>query len=375
MTIRAYIIDFIEPAEVADAYEYYFSHGGFLLSTSDDLELSQQIKIRFNFPDGNGTTILARVVSELPGRGFGLQLPEGSDLQWLLAKSKPYSDELKRRRRAKPKQRETRPLRAPEPDEIVTRPLGPDEARGLVPPMPRAQGGAETKPIATQGGGRQPVQPVPRDGPSTEDEIPPSRDMAEELAPSEQELMRRIAHLDRVVAQKAGEVPPGATIQAAPLPSGEEGLPDEEEAQPAVEAPREETKEERLRALPSNQKKKLAISGGRAEREILMQDPDHGLQIWVFKNPSLEEEEVVGYAKMETLSSEALSFLLHSRTWGTCIEVALSLALNPRTPPEAIPNLLTVLPSDILKTLVSTKGLRHLVTRQARRLLMERSAH
>ena len=61
MMNRAYIVDFSEPGQVADAYDHYFSNFAFLLNTPDEIKLFTQIRIRFNFPDGNGTTVVARV--------------------------------------------------------------------------------------------------------------------------------------------------------------------------------------------------------------------------------------------------------------------------------------------------------------------------
>lgn len=375
--MRSYIIDFTEPGQVAEAYDHFFQHAGFLLSTADQLPLSHQIRVRFNFPDGNGMTILARVVSEMPNQGYGLQLPDGTDLAWLVAKSKPYSDDMKKRRKAgaKPKTREKASV--PLTDEMVTRPIKADEIRALAPVLAavEAKAGPRTKPLAKRKAAVSTVE-AERQGPSTVDGLLALPD-AESLAPSERDLLERVAHLDKVVEGLQGQVPPGATIQAAPpaveeeAPAAKQDPPIEAEAEPDPEELLSKT--QRLRTLTPNHKKKLAISGGREEREILMRDPDEDIHIWVLKNPELELDEVVGYSCLEALSQDALNFLLHNRRWGTSPEVALNLALNPRIPPEAIPNLLTVLPAETLKTLVGVQGIRHLVSRQARRILMERA--
>ena len=104
-----------------------------------------------------------------------------------------------------------------------------------------------------------------------------------------------------------------------------------------------------------------------------MQDVEQPIHLWVLKNPEVTEGEVLEYSKMSTISPEALTFLLQNRKWATTPKIVLNLALNPLTPPEAIPNLLTVLPSEVLKSIVAMDDVRHLVSRQARRVLMERT--
>jgi hypothetical protein len=208
-------------------------------------------------------------------------------------------------------------------------------------------------------------------------------DLAEQMAPTELELLRRVQKMDEVITKQQENLPPGATVQAAPPASSEDPVDSGIVAPPAERAkepPRALSDDERklslyarISGLSTNQKKKLAISGGEEERSALMADQDRSLHLWVLKNPSLTEPEVITFSSLETLSPEALNFLLQNRRWGTNTSIAKNLALNPQTPPEAIPNLLTVLSTDALKELVNAPDIRHLISRQARRILMERS--
>ena len=393
---RAYIVDFSEPGQVADAYDHYFSNFAFLLNTPDEIKLFTQIRIRFNFPDGNGTTVVARVVSILPDSGYGLQLADTSVTHWVLEKAKEYADrrELTRTRVRAKEAMQGEPA-APTKEDLTTRRIDPP-TRSVAPTpgarydpsasaeeAPSIPPGTETKPVAMK---RSPVetppaQPAGPDVPSIP--TPPIEGLesiVEKVAPSDAELRQRVAELDKLVADAGAN--PGETLQAAPhqpltspvaSPEPVETVTEAAEPPPAEEAPPQPELATQIAELTVKQKKKLAISGDVEERRLLMADPDLSLHLWVLKNPGLTEAEVVVFAANPNLSPDALNFLLQNRRWGTSAAVATQLVNNPSTPPEAIPNLLTVLPQKILKALSERPGVRHLVARQARRVLMERS--
>jgi hypothetical protein len=395
MVTRSYIIDFQEPGQVADAYNHYFSQFAFLLNTADELKLASQVRIRFNLPDGHGTTIVARVVSSLPGQGYGLQLPDNHVTKWLFERAGEYADRAKRVRKPESAKSFYQPQTI---DELKTRPIDRPPSRAPSMPVVSATHDPSTRPIGKHQKGPGPMEStgeIPDDIEPDESEVPADSpitrpigsrdddDLAEQMAPTELELLRRVQKMDEVITKQQENLPPGATVQAAPPASSEDPVDSGIVAPPAERAkepPRALSDDERklslyarISGLSTNQKKKLAISGGEEERSALMADQDRSLHLWVLKNPSLTEPEVITFSSLETLSPEALNFLLQNRRWGTNTSIAKNLALNPQTPPEAIPNLLTVLSTDALKELVNAPDIRHLISRQARRILMERS--
>ncbi len=394
MTSRAYIVDFSEPGQVANAYLHYFSNFAFLLNTKDELKLFTQVKIRFNFPDGHGTTVVARVVSVLPDNGYGLQLADNSVTKWVIDKAKEYHERMERvrgtaRGTAAAAAEEAPP--EPPPEDLTTRRI--DLPRKEITPTPSARLATAqeevsnpakildpmTKPVGLK---KEPVgtphaQPAEADLPAMTVEAEQEEVGAPEgpgMSSEEAELRRRVADLDRLVAEAGAQ--PGETLQAAPahIPSS---APVQSAATEDPAATSEQTQSQQLKeqiaGLSDKQKKKLAISAGEQERRLLMTEPDQSLHLWVLKNPGLTEAEVVDFAANSLLSPDALNFLLQNRRWGTSAAVAEQLVANPNTPPEAIPNLLTVLPQAKLKQLAESPGVRHLVARQARRVLMERS--
>lgn len=345
----------------------YFSKGSFVLCTSDELKLSEQVKVRFNFPDGHGVALFARVVSVVEGQGYGLRLVPGDDLDWIIKKAKGYAERVERVAKGAGKAQRKKPLSA---EENITRRIHEQKAGdahgGMAP-------GPTTKSVASAAQTAPPAPPDAGLDTAVHNGIkPPS--VQERVGPSEQELIARVSQFDEWLARFQASAPPGATVQAA-LPQKAHKQSDAQEASPLLDAGHAPPPSiaQSIAKMNSKEKKKLAISGNAAERRVLISDPDKSIHIWVLKNPAITESEIVEYAKAESLSAEALIFLIENPRWGTSPNVALSLVLNPQTPPEAIPNLLLALPDDTLKKLVSTPGIRHLVARQARRLLTERS--
>lgn len=140
---------------------------------------------------------------------------------------------------------------------------------------------------------------------------------------------------------------------------------------PIPAAPRPLAPEELWR-LPDNKKKKLAISGELEQRRILARDPDKAIHLWVLKNPALTEDEAAELAMLESLSPEALTFLLQNRRWATSQRVAFNLARNPNVPSQSLPNVLAVMSKDVLKKFLETPGLPPLVEHLARKVWMDR---
>lgn len=364
MGTLAFIVDLFEPREVYDAAGM-FKSGEYLLRTSDPLALESQVKIRFNFPDGNGTSILGRV-SALPpceGAPYVIRLASGNDLEWLVSRAAPCAEKVGRLLAAAAQKAASRP---------ATRRLSLGAGETGAGAEGTGRSGPRTRPISRQRApGARPPAPPPTPA---------------EIAPREQQPAERIAQMDEWVGQQAHRIERDETREASPVPASVPGVgqtdrlekpaavgsgPDSAEADSAAGA--QASAEARIGALSANQKKKLAISGNRQARIILMKDEDRSLHVWVMKNPGLTEEEVSAFSAMDTLSPDALTFLLQSRRWGTSAGVINNLVLNPQTPPEAIPNLLSFLSVAELKKIVETPGVRHLVARQARRTLMERS--
>jgi hypothetical protein len=89
---------------------------------------------------------------------------------------------------------------------------------------------------------------------------------------------------------------------------------------------------QRLALLNVTDKIKAAMRGSREERGILIRDPNKLVSLSVLSSPKVTEQEVEGYAKMASVSEDALRVIGTTRAWTKTYAVVRSLAFNPKTP-------------------------------------------
>ncbi len=110
-----------------------------------------------------------------------------------------------------------------------------------------------------------------------------------------------------------------------------------------------------------------AIHGTRDERAAVLRDPNTSLHVYVLRNPSIQLDEVVGIAKMRTVSPELLKAIADRREWIGRPEIALALVRNPKTAvPVALRALEFVGPAE-LRVLAKDQNVRTPIAQAARR--------
>ena len=407
MNTKSYIVDLVDPAQLADAYDSYLRHSGFLLRTEDDLNLLENIRVRFTLANKGRLDVLAQVVSQLPHQGYGLQLPDSPEVALLIRRGQEASHRVRHTPEAVREESATiareRSGSAPPPPSTVDRiqsPRGRTMDPGMTHPVNR---GVEVIPVfqalrtqhhmqtsqiqASDIHDAPKVQEITAElpgasGGSSRKNQPPPFTLGQRTAPlelsdnerdqqssgssktSREELAHRINQLDRWVERHGS----ANTLQASPK---EEEL--QELSTPSVEPiPDGAALRDRLLGLKTAQKRRLAISGSETERRILIQDSDKDTHVWVLKNPDLDVQEAIDYASLETLAEEALRFLLGNPRWTTNSPVICSLVKNRMVPPQYIPRLLTILDNETLHQVLTDDTYPALVHGQSRRILVQR---
>lgn len=119
-------------------------------------------------------------------------------------------------------------------------------------------------------------------------------------------------------------------IDAEPGDGGPE--PDDAAVPPDERAQQRLGTVQRLSLLNVTQKVKAAMRGTREERSILIRDPNKLVSLGVLSSPKLTEQEVEGFAKMPSISEDALRVIGTSRAWTKNYAVVRGLIFNPKTP-------------------------------------------
>jgi len=158
-------------------------------------------------------------------------------------------------------------------------------------------------------------------------------------------------------------------------PGDDAGLDDDapRRAQPpAAEAL--ETAAARLQAMNPVERRRYALVADRLERSLLMRDSVRQLQVFVLKNPRVDEQEILEYARLSTLTPEAISQITSNPRWIRPLRVRLALVKNAATPRAVSKRLLETLSIADLLLLAKTGEVKY-ETQQLARSVLERRGY
>lgn len=124
--------------------------------------------------------------------------------------------------------------------------------------------------------------------------------------------------------------------------------------------------------LPVPDKVKLAMTGDKEARSILLRDSNRQVQEAVLNSPRITEGEVAGVANSRNVSDELLRKIAQNREWMKNYQIRLGLVNNPKTPlPIGIKMVGTLMISD-LKRLSKSKGVSNVLVTSAQRILIKK---
>jgi len=158
----------------------------------------------------------------------------------------------------------------------------------------------------------------------------------------------------------------------------QKGAPESAELQEAVAAAepdptKRKTLLERLATMNVLQRVKLALTGGREERIILIRDSNKVVQRSVLQSPRLTDAEVESFASMTTLTSEILRLMANNRQWMKNYAIVKNLIFNSKTPLDITMHQLTRLTPRDLKILSTSKSVPETLRSTAAKMITKRS--
>jgi len=202
--------------------------------------------------------------------------------------------------------------------------------------------------------------------------------------PSLAEVILSNPHADRELKFRLGWQDPDAPAQA-PAASAEDTA---EKAAAAGDEPQSVTvaddgdeDEDEDRKLSKYQqsleigvsdKIKIAMTGDKEWRSILLRDSNKLVSSAALKNPRITEGEVMALAKNKTTNDELIRIILLNKDWLKTYEMRRALALHPRTPLNKALRFMTMFSDRDLKTIASSKDLSSVLVNNARRLIAQK---
>jgi len=127
----------------------------------------------------------------------------------------------------------------------------------------------------------------------------------------------------------------------------------------------------KIQGLAVPQRIKLALTGNRGARAVLIRDQNKLIRHYVLRNPRLTEDEVLIMAKDKNIDEESLRFITVRREWMKAYQIRLAIAQNPRAPiPQAIHLLSTLFKRD-LERIAKSRDVTQAVVVHARKLVIQ----
>lgn len=130
---------------------------------------------------------------------------------------------------------------------------------------------------------------------------------------------------------------------------------------------------ERLAKMNVLERVKLALTGGREERIVLIRDSNKVVQRSVLQSPRLTEAEVESFASMTTLTMEILRIIAHNRLWMKNYSIVKNLIFNSKTPLDITMHQLARLTPRDLKILSTSKSVPETLRSTAAKMIVKRN--
>ena len=145
----------------------------------------------------------------------------------------------------------------------------------------------------------------------------------------------------------------------------QKGAPGEEE--------RRQSRQVEIQSMPVPEKIKLAMTGDKEARGVLIKDSNKQVQDAVLENQRLTDHEIVAIVTSRITSEEILRKVANNRSWVKYYQVRLGVVSNPKTPLPISLKLLDTLMLADLRRLAKSKGVSNVIASAANRLAIKKA--
>jgi len=129
------------------------------------------------------------------------------------------------------------------------------------------------------------------------------------------------------------------------------------------------SKYQQLQEMAVAEKIKMALTGDKEWRTLLIREANKMVNTAVLKNPRITEGEVLAVAKNRSASDDLIRIILLNREWVKNYEVKKALVVHPRTPLQKAMRFMTFLTEKDIKELAKSRNVTQAIVNNARRML------
>ncbi len=206
-------------------------------------------------------------------------------------------------------------------------------------------------------------------------------DLALQKAPVLKTAIINNPHADKVMKLRLGWQEPVAEPEPEPEAEGEDASLDETEAEAGEGFSDEEIEEfeeeilskyQQLLDMPVAEKIKMALTGDKEWRTLLIRESNKMVSTAVLKNPRISDGEVLAVAKNRSSNDDMIRIILLNRDWVKHYEIKKALVCHPRTPVQKAMRFMNFLSEKDIKDLAKSRNVSQVIVNNARRMLMSK---
>ena len=179
---------------------------------------------------------------------------------------------------------------------------------------------------------------------------------------------------ERIAGPTGGESPPrdGQEVETggAPAEDAEEEPAEEEELD--EESVEFRSKYQLAQVMGTGEKIKMALTGDKEWRSLLLKDANKLVSGGVVKNPRITEAEVLAITKSAIQNDEIIRVICTNKEWVKNYQIRKALVENHRTPLPVALRFLGTLTEKDLAGLAKSKNVNTVISNQARRTLINK---
>jgi hypothetical protein len=129
---------------------------------------------------------------------------------------------------------------------------------------------------------------------------------------------------------------------------------------------------QRINRMSISQRIRLALTGDKTERLILIKDSNRMVQLAVIESPKMADDEVLIHTRNLSLSGELIGKIANNREWTKNYTIVLALVQNPKTPIHRAVSFIKQLHSRDLKLLIQDRNINPVIRNLAINLQKEK---
>jgi hypothetical protein len=129
---------------------------------------------------------------------------------------------------------------------------------------------------------------------------------------------------------------------------------------------------QRINHMSISQRIRLALTGDKTERMILIKDSSRMVQLAVIDSPKMADDEALLHARNFSISGEIIAKIAANREWTKNYTIVLALVQNPKTPVSRAVSFIKTLHTRDLKLLIQDRNISPVIRNLAANLQKEK---